>query len=270
MSTKPGEDLTQGAGRSFGRRRFVTLRGEYGHEEVDMEIPGDVAVSALLPDLIKALNWPTADGDKPLHYQLRTEGGKILAENETALDAGVENSDVLWIVVTEERAAAAPAPPSQAVVGPPAEEGPVSGFAPVAAPSPSPRDRRGTLAPPISPRLAIHEPSLASPTGVIFVLGTPPLTIGRSSRGYRPDVDLSDLDPEFISSRQHAQIHYDDGSYVLVPRPTTNGTFVNGAEVPADERRPLRDGDVIQFGFEGVKLTFFSGKEPDIPASFFR
>ncbi|MDO8055746.1 MAG: hypothetical protein Q6361_02695, partial [Candidatus Hermodarchaeota archaeon] len=65
---------------SWGRRRFVTLRGEYGHNEVDLEMPGDLPIGQLLSDLIKALNWPIVEDDQPLRYLVRTESGRILAE----------------------------------------------------------------------------------------------------------------------------------------------------------------------------------------------
>jgi hypothetical protein len=269
-SAPPPRRADPGATRPPSRRRFVTLRGEYDTAEVDMELPTDRPVGALLPDLIKALNWPAADGDQPLRYRLKTEAGRFLEEGQTLLEAGVENSDVLWITLAEE---AAPGPrteePARRGREATEDEGPVTGFTPVAAPIPSPRDRRGSLAPPRPPRLMLREPCLVSPNGTIFVLGPPPITIGRASRGAKPEVDLTDIDPDFSSSRFHAEIQVEDGVFLLQPRRTTNGTFLNGVEVSSEERRPLQDGDVIQFGLEGVKLTFFSGRDTELPPSFF-
>lgn len=255
----------------LGRRRFVTLRGEYGRDEVDLEMPGDLPAAALLPDLIKALNWPTAEGGQPLCYQLRTESGKVLADTDTLMDAGVENSDVLWITLAEVGNEADSTPPpvkDYGSLGP--DEGPVRGFAPVAATNPSPKDRRGTLAPPRSIQLPINEPSLISADGLIFVLGEPPIIIGRASLGHRPDIDLTEIDAEVVSSRRHAEILFEEELHILLPKPTTNGTLINGVEITVGEKHILKDGDVIQFGFEGVELTYWSGKQGDLPASFFR
>ena len=255
----------------LGRRRFVTMRGEYGRDEVDLEMPGDLPAAALLPDLIKALNWPTAEGGQPLRYQLRTESGKVLSDTDTLMDAGVENSDVLWITLAEVGDEADSTPPpveDYGSLGP--DEGPVRGFAPVAATNPSPKDRRGTLAPPRSIQLPINEPSLISADGLIFVLGEPPIIIGRASLGHQPDIDLTEIDAEVVSSRRHAEILVEEELHILLPKPTTNGTLINGVEITVGEKHILKDGDVIQFGFEGVELTYWSGKQGDLPASFFR
>jgi hypothetical protein len=256
---------------SLARRRFVTLRGERGRDEVDLEMPGDRPIRELIPDLLKALNWPDSEAGRPLQYQLRLEAGRVLEEGETLADAGVENSDVLWIALADpDKGLEAPETPGGADVRVEGGEGPTTGFVPVAATNPSPKDRRGSLAPPRSVHLDVREPSLISAKGWIFVLGQPPVSIGRATRGGKPDIDLADLDPEMVSSRLHAQILLEDGRFILKAEPTTNGTFLNGAEVQPFDKHPLQQGDVIQFGFEGVELTFVDGTTDNLPASFFR
>ena len=255
---------------SWGHRRFVTLRGEYGHDEVDLEMPGDLPIGQLLSDLVKALNWPIAEGDQPLRYLVKTESGRFLSDSETLLDAGIENSDVLWITLGEDVDLEEEADSYARRTKFGSEVGPISGFAPVAATNPSPKDRRGTLAPPRSVRFTIREPSLISSQGLIFVLGNPPIIIGRSSREHQPDIDLTEIDNEIVSSRIHAEIHMEQDRFVLIAKQTTNGTFVNGIELLPEEKHALEDGDSIQFGFEGVELTFLSGDRGDLPASFFQ
>jgi pSer/pThr/pTyr-binding forkhead associated (FHA) protein len=262
--------IKQGSVDTWGHRRFVTLRGKYGHDEVDLEMPGDVPIGQLLPDLIKALNWPMAEGSQPLRYLIRTESGSILEESETFLTAGIENSDVLWITLAEGIDAEETSESLVDGAETTSEAGPIRGFAPVASTNPSPKDRRGTLAPPRSVRFPIHEPSLISSQGLIFVLGKPPITIGRSSHEHQPDIDLTEIDIEIVSSRQHAEIHADGDRFVLIPKQTTNGTFVNGVELLPEEKHILEDEDVVQFGFEGVELIFLSGTHKDLPSSFFR
>ncbi len=92
--------------------------------------------------------------------------------------------------------------------------------------------------------------------GLVFVLGEPPVTIGRASREAKPAVDLTELDAQLLSSRRHAEILKEGGSYVLRAFATTNGTFINGAELPAGEKKTLKNGDELQFGFRGVALVF--------------
>jgi pSer/pThr/pTyr-binding forkhead associated (FHA) protein len=48
--------------------------------------------------------------------------------------------------------------------------------------------------------------------------------------------------------------------FVLRPEKSTNGTFVNGVEVPAGSSRVLKEGDRIQFGFQGMELVFNTAK----------
>src|SRR5271155_5039877 len=56
-----------------------------------------------------------------------------------------------------------------------------------------------------------------------------------------------------LVSRQHAQIVREGESWVLVDLQSTHGTYVNGDRI---ERRPLRPGDRIRLGLEGVELFF--------------
>jgi hypothetical protein len=201
---------------------------------------------------------------------VRTESGRVLTDSETLLDAGIENSDVLWITLGQEVDPEEEPESSVRRMEFEPEEGLVSGFAPVATTNPSPKDRRGTLAPPRSIRFTIQEPSLISSQGLIFVLGKPPIIIGRSSREHQPDIDLTEIDTEIVSSRKHAEIHKENDRLVLIAKQTTNGTFVNGVELHPEEKHTLEEGDAIQFGFEGVELTFVSGEQGDLPASFFQ
>jgi hypothetical protein len=70
------------------------------------------------------------------------------------------------------------------------------------------------------------------------------------------DIDLQPLEPEerIWSSRQHAVITCDGSSLWIEDLNTTNGTYVNESRVHPGERRPLRDGDVIQIGEVQLKV----------------
>ena len=55
-------------------------------------------------------------------------------------------------------------------------------------------------------------------------------------------------------SRQHAQIRYENGRFVLYDTDSTGGTFVNGQQV---DRSVLYTGDVIRMA--DVLITFVDG-----------
>lgn len=250
-------------------RRFVTIRAAHSNEEVDLEIPGNRPISELMPDLLKALGWPDSEGADPLVYVLRTESGHVLESADTFDSAGIENSDVLWIGVSEARGSNSVAEATQSPSSGPASSGEkVPGLTAVPASQGSPQERGAQLSPPIPASFRAEAPSLISDRGFVFELGSPPVLIGRTSRDSKPDIDLTEIDPEMASSRRHARILLREGSYLVEALPTTNGTFLNGHELQPGETRPLKSGDRLQLGIEGVELVFLVGGET-IPASFF-
>jgi diguanylate cyclase (GGDEF)-like protein len=83
-------------------------------------------------------------------------------------------------------------------------------------------------------------------------LGMAPFDIGRSSKN-----DLF-IDQESIS-RHHARITFDGTSYLITDMNSTNGTFVNDAQV-TDSR--LRDGDQVQIGRSILK--FMTGENIEV------
>jgi hypothetical protein len=251
-------------------RRFVTLRAVHSSEEVDLEIPGNRPVAELMPDLLKALGWPVPEGPDPLVYQLRTESGQILDGPETLDSAGIENADVLWIGIREAQGSEPVGDhPQELKPAAKPQDGLVPGLATVPTSHSSGQERRIEISPPVPASLKMEVPSLASSRGVVFELGAPPVLIGRKSRGSTPDIDLTEIDPEMASSRRHARILLRGDTYLVEPLPTTNGTFVNGRELKAGEIQPLKSGDRLLFGVDGVELAFLLAGET-IPASFFR
>ena len=73
--------------------------------------------------------------------------------------------------------------------------------------------------------------------------------------GLVPDVDLSEVDPERSSSRQHAKV-FSEGErfFVVEDVGTTNGTFVNGERVKSGVPAEISSGDQVRFGL--VDLLF--------------
>jgi hypothetical protein len=88
-------------------------------------------------------------------------------------------------------------------------------------------------------RLVVVDPADASiDVGTVFPL-TPSTLVGR-----HPGCTVA-LDDSFVSA-EHAELERHRGGWLLRDLGSTNGTFVNGAEViaPTD----VRDGDIVQFG----------------------
>ena len=232
-------------------RRFVTVRTEQERDGIDLELPGDRPIREWLPDLLQLMGvWQ--EGPAPGGIELRTEDGQALQQTSSLVGAGVRNSDVLWLHVAGP--ASGPAPEGRL-------EMPATGGG-MKAESPGPSESEAA---PIRQRLldlgVIREPCLVGNQGVILMLGHPPIRIGRSSRGHRPDIDLTELDTERTASRHHATILLEGDVYQLVARPTTNGTLLNGSPLEPEVPHPLHNGDQIQFGVDGVQLTFYSGRE---------
>jgi pSer/pThr/pTyr-binding forkhead associated (FHA) protein len=42
---------------------------------------------------------------------------------------------------------------------------------------------------------------------------------------------------------------------------SANGTKLNGQRIPSKEKKPICDGDVIEFGRGVARLTFYAGEK---------
>jgi uncharacterized ubiquitin-like protein YukD len=104
---------------------------------------------------------------------------------------------------------------------------------------------------------------LLSETGTKFLLSSGLTVLGRNDAksGTFVDIDLKGLvsDPKIIS-RRHAQIRMLDGRFHLIDLASINGTKLNGQRLLPNEKHQLRDGDVIEFGRDGIQLKFVMGK----------
>ena len=76
-----------------------------------------------------------------------------------------------------------------------------------------------------------------------------PLTKPTTTIGRQLGNDLV-FHEEFLS-RQHAEIVYEDGKFILYDKQSTSGTFVNGKKI---ERCILNSGDLISFA--NINLMF--------------
>ena len=84
-----------------------------------------------------------------------------------------------------------------------------------------------------------------------FRLAGPEMRIGRrsTSQGLEPEIDLTGPPTDPGISRLHAVLIAElDGSWAVLDPGSENGTVVNGSEIAAGVRVPLRDGDRIHLG----------------------
>ena len=83
-----------------------------------------------------------------------------------------------------------------------------------------------------------------------FTVGSQPLTFGRDDGN---DVVLASL----LASSVHAELRSEAGGYVLADRGSSNGTWVNGAQVTA---QPLRSGDEFVIGGMAFRFEMFEAR----------
>ena len=85
------------------------------------------------------------------------------------------------------------------------------------------------------------------------------LLIGRkdNARGIFPDVDLG-LDGGYDAgvSRRHAILAYNNGIYTVEDLSSSNGTFVNGQRLPAQQAMRLKQGDELKCGTVLMRVAF--------------
>jgi hypothetical protein len=224
----------------MSQRLFVTLGSRCRKDRMILELPGDRPVRELIPDLIKVAGWKELAGVSQNAFFLETEEGERLSETCTLHEADISSFNSLFLVYMEK----------QGIRGRQAdEEADLQGLE-------RKKDsvERAEALSPLATKI-LQQPHLMGPGGLIFPIHQSPVTIGRSGKGSAPDIDLSEWDSAMIISRRHAVIETRGDGLSLMPEKTTNGTFINGVEVPAGESRMLRDEDRIQFGFTGLELV---------------
>jgi serine/threonine-protein kinase len=74
------------------------------------------------------------------------------------------------------------------------------------------------------------------------------MVVGREDpkREIRPDIQIEDQ--TMTVGRQHARLFTRQGDWMIEDRNSRNKTRLNGEVLPAYEPRPLKDGDIINFG----------------------
>lgn len=217
----------------MNKKQFITVRTDKSNRNIDLQIPFDEPLENIFPDILKALHFPL---EKCNDFTLNTEHNSSLNMKLSLQDQGIENFETVFLVANKLSTSKNSDSVSQRKVN---------------------SDHKS------SPNIlldyvdnAISHPALLSNAGYIFELDTFPALIGRKSDDFIPSVDLTEIDKNMLSSRKHAQIFMENKTHIIQPFHTTNGTFINNVQIPPDEMHPLVEGDLIQFGFRGVVLTF--------------
>ncbi len=223
------------------QRLFITLGSRERKDRVLLEMPGDQPIREMMRDLAQVVDWKELAEIPVSTLCLETEEGERLAENQSLSDAGVSSSDLLFLATKEVSTTSASKETDSGVPE-----------------NPEPPAAHSALSEHVQDIL--RQPHLAGPRGLVFLMEKPHLAVGRAGKGWLPDIDLTEWDPKMIASRKHAVIEQTKDGFVLRPEKSTNSTFVNGVEVPAGDSRILKEGDRIQFGFQGLELVFNAAK----------
>lgn len=233
-------------------RRFLTVEAEHRPERVEMELRGDLPIGILFPILIKTLGWRTVSDEADPRFRLIAvkDGKEIeLKNSDTLISADIPSGSELKIMFVNKKGAIKGIA-QDTILGLEPIPGLENGFAVGGSP-----DRRASIAPPHWDE-PVKEPCLIAASGNVYPIRNPPVWIGRPDKGFRPEVNLvgeEDRDNPTVG-RRHAQLFHEDENYILRPKPSLNGTFVNGTEIRQSQSCVLRDGDQVKFG--DVELIF--------------
>ncbi len=99
-----------------------------------------------------------------------------------------------------------------------------------------------------------------------FALRQKSVVVGRRDprHHYKPDINLSKIDPRMIVSRKHARIQFQGTHFTIEDLKSHNKTRLGDRVLQESEVVPLQHGDVIDLG--GVRLTFEIPGMGGIPA----
>jgi len=207
---------------------IITLQTAGPKGTLDLELPDDVPLQNLLPELVRAVGLPAADRatGHAIDYSLELTSSsrpRVLRGHETLSRAGVVTGSALTLRPTTPGA------------------GPQPGMDPL---------------PPGSLRPVA---TLRGESGRVYGLDSlskTELTVGRydARTGQTPDVELSNEPAGETVSRAHALLRKQGPQWVLIPISTRSPSAVDGAGVVPQQVWPLQPGQTITLG--QVKLVF--------------
>jgi len=81
------------------KRMWISMQSPYERDMLDLEVPGEKPLQALMSDLVRAMSWPeTRDGQR-LYYTLATEDGQPIDPEETLSSAGLRPQSIVRVLV---------------------------------------------------------------------------------------------------------------------------------------------------------------------------
>jgi HPt (histidine-containing phosphotransfer) domain-containing protein len=89
-----------------------------------------------------------------------------------------------------------------------------------------------------------------------------PITIGKRSDTFTPDLDLKDFPESEFISRNHAQISFLPQKFYIEDVGSKNGTALNGVPLPSEQPQTLAFGDQICFGGSESFAFIFMKDQP--------
>lgn len=104
-----------------------------------------------------------------------------------------------------------------------------------------------------------RESVLAAAIGATYRSGIPQLFLVNDSLhlrlagtngaliGRRAGIYSQFLSPYSYISGTHAQLYYNQNTWLIEDKNSSNGTYVNGSRLNAGETRPIHNGDLVQF-----------------------
>lgn len=193
---------------------IITLQLPQLQRVVNLEVPGEIPLTRLLPALVQATGAPGVDNARrPLRYQLfvlREGQPHPLREQDTLTYAGVMTGDIMLL----------------------------TGGGVGVAPSVSDHNNSALL---------------QCPSGAIVALdnfGKSELSLGRfdSTTGKYPDVELSQEPNGNTVSRMHALLRRSGSAWYIIPLAENNVTELRKQRLPVQEPYPLQDGDELVLG----------------------
>jgi len=230
---------------SMTNRQFITIRLKNSPGSIDLEVPSEEPLRSFYPDILKIVGQPAFVHEKSVRFSLTTEENIPLDSSKTLSEMGIDNFQTLYLTISEDIQHKEDRIDNIGTTIPKANP-----ELPVGLKGIMPQSLWAQIS------LSINKPSLVSSLGLIFELGVSPTLIGRYSKGYPPDIDLTEIDINKTTSVRHAEIIFIEEKYFIIAIDEKNDTFLNNIKLKPNEKFAINDGDTILFGLDGVKLVF--------------
>ncbi len=219
-------------------RLFITIRTDKSNQEIDLEIPSDLKVKEIILDISKSLLSYAATNKNIEKLVLMTEEGNILPNEATLSQFSIQNFDILKLGFSDTLST------NLSGLKVDSSENCSETAANLEQISQSPMG---------DPYL---EPFMVCNNRYIFILSDKAMIVGRKSKESTPDIDITEFDSGFVSSRKHISIIPRGGKHYCKPFSTRNGTYLNGKQLEPEKEIMLTKGDKIQLGFRGIELEY--------------